>query len=75
MKPTRISHLRNIWEQKQTNFTHQSETTEKGQDRKVLWRMQTKGAFKHSKSENNSTYLRTYAHMFTNFERINMSHG
>lgn len=35
-KPTQISCLRNIWEQKQSNFTHQSEATETGRDRKLL---------------------------------------
>lgn len=35
-KSTQISCLRNIWEQKQSNFTHQSETTQTGRDRKLL---------------------------------------
>lgn len=38
-KPTQISRLRNIWEQKQSNFTHQSEATQTGRDRKLLYRM------------------------------------
>lgn len=38
-KPTQISRLRNIWEQKQSNFTHQSDATQKGRDRKLLYTM------------------------------------
>lgn len=38
-KPTKISRLRNIQEQKQSNFTHQSEATQTGQDTKLLYRM------------------------------------